>query len=89
LAIVGKETIKTTVKAVPGLAGRVSEKWMRLEDQIMERALVLWHKKGRSHRNALKALLQARREILIKNHANPTRRTGLEQSGKPPGKIAK
>lgn len=59
--------MRTTTKAVSGLAGSVSDEQMQLEDQIMERALALWHKKGRRHRDAPKALRQARRELFIQN----------------------
>jgi len=64
-AVVEKEMTKTTVKAIPNLTDLPADECMRLEDQIMERALVLWHKKGHAHRNARKALLQAEREILV------------------------
>jgi hypothetical protein len=74
----GKEMTKTTLKTLPRLTGLGPEAWMRLEDQIMARALELWRKKGRGRRNALQAMLQAKREILIQNHANPERRTDLE-----------
>ncbi len=56
--------MKTTAKTIPNLAGMPADECMQLEDQIMERALVLWRKKGHGHRNALKALLQAERELL-------------------------
>jgi hypothetical protein len=63
-SIVGKKTMKTTTRPIPNLAGLPSDERMQLEDQIMERALALWHKKGHAHRNALNALLQAEREIM-------------------------
>ena len=56
--------MKTTTEPIRNLADLPSDERMQLEDQIMERALALWHKKGYAHRNALNALLQAEREIL-------------------------
>jgi hypothetical protein len=56
--------MKTTTRPIPDLAGLPPGEPMQLEDQIMERALALWHKKGHAHRNALNALFQAEREIL-------------------------
>ena len=46
------------------MADLPSDERMQLEDQIWKRALALWRKRGRAHRNALNALLQAEREVL-------------------------
>lgn len=62
--MVGNEKMKTNPKAIPNLRSPPPAGCMRLEDQIMERALVIWRIKGHGHQNALKALLQAEREIL-------------------------
>lgn len=41
-----------------------ASQWLRLEEEILERAFVLWRRKGRAHMDALKALRQAEQEIL-------------------------
>jgi hypothetical protein len=46
---------------------------MKLEDQIMERALALWRKRGRGHRNALDALHQVKCEVLAQTGAGKSR----------------
>jgi hypothetical protein len=56
--------MKTAPQPIPNLTDLPSAERMQLEDQIMERALALWHKKGHAHQNALNALLQAEREVL-------------------------
>ena len=55
--------MKTITRPIPKLADLPPDECMQLEDQIMERALTLWNKKGHAHRNALNALLQAEREM--------------------------
>ncbi len=61
------QTMKTTTKITANPAALPTGERMQLEDQIMERALALWRKKGRAHLNAPDALLQAEREILAQN----------------------
>lgn len=56
--------MKTTTRPIPKLADLPSDECMQLEDQIWERALALWRKRGHAHKNALNALLQAEREVL-------------------------
>jgi hypothetical protein len=56
--------MKTATKATPNLADLPSDERIQLEDQIFKRALALWRKRGRAHRDALNALLQAERELL-------------------------
>jgi len=56
--------MKTKPRATNKKAGLTVEKQLDLEDQIMERALAVWRKPGRGHRNALNAWLQAEQEVL-------------------------
>jgi hypothetical protein len=56
--------MKTITRPVSNLADLPSNERLQLEDQIWERALALWRKRGYAHRNALNALLQAEREVL-------------------------
>jgi hypothetical protein len=73
--------MKTTAKIIALWADVPSDERVQLEDQIMERALMLWHKKGHAHRNALNAWLQAEREILAqKEQARFTRSWKLERA---------
>lgn len=65
--------MKTTVKKFVNLADLPAEERMQLEDKIMERALALWHKKGRHHLDALSAFRQAEREIFPHNGLDPRR----------------
>jgi hypothetical protein len=46
---------------------------MELEDKIMERALVLWRKKGRHYLDAIHAWHQAEREIIKGFHQSKRR----------------
>jgi hypothetical protein len=65
-----QKTKKTTVKIIAHWADMPPGKRMQLQDQVMKRALELWHKKGRGHRDALAAWLQAEREVLAQNGMN-------------------
>jgi len=56
--------MKAASKTIP-VAGPLSDEFMRIEDRIMARALALWHGKGRGHRSAADAWLQAERELLL------------------------
>jgi hypothetical protein len=58
--------MKTTTSPILNLADLPSAERMQLEDHIMERALALWRKRRHGHQNALKALLQAEREVLAR-----------------------
>ncbi|MGD0252658.1 MAG: hypothetical protein ABSC01_08170 [Verrucomicrobiota bacterium] len=44
------KVMKTATKAIPNLADLPSDERMQLEDQIWERALALWRKRGSAHR---------------------------------------
>jgi hypothetical protein len=57
--------MKTKARPTNKTGGLTVEKRLDLEDQIMERALALWRKPTRGHRNALNAWLQAEQEVLV------------------------
>jgi hypothetical protein len=63
------KVMKPLTRAILNLADLPLDERMELNDQITERALALWRKKGRGHRNALDALLQAEREVLARKRA--------------------
>ena len=63
--------MRTTSKKIFNPADLPAQKWMQLEDQVMERALELWHKKGPAHLNAFIAWSQAEHEIFGQNPKSP------------------
>jgi hypothetical protein len=71
--------MKTATQPIPDLADVTSAERMQLEDQIMERALAIWHKKGHAHQNVLNALLQAKREILAQKTGHAPRSWKLKR----------
>jgi len=44
-----------------------AKQWTSLEDEIMQRALALWRRKGKEHVDALTAWRRAEREVLGQN----------------------
>lgn len=44
-----------------------AREWMKLEDRIKRRALVLWRRKGRVRMDALSAWRRAEQELLPRN----------------------
>lgn len=68
--------MKPSAKSIPNLANLSSNERMELEDQIEQRAFALWRKKGHGHRDALSALRQAEREVLIpRKQSSPTHKS--------------
>ncbi|MGB7747992.1 MAG: hypothetical protein WBN75_11965 [Verrucomicrobiia bacterium] len=62
-----KETI---IEIITHWADMPPGRRMRLQDQIVNQALKLWHKKGRGRRDAMTAWLQAEREVLAQYGIN-------------------
>ena len=58
--------MRTATTKIPGPARLPAGEMIRLEDQILNRAMALWHQKGRTHMNAFAAWSQAEYEVFEK-----------------------
>jgi hypothetical protein len=69
-----KKNLPTTTMTTFSLADLPSGQRMKLEDQIMERALALWCNRRTARFSALHALRQAEREIFKSKYRGKSRR---------------